>query len=109
MRIAFPFQQQQMCMPLGKLLFNSGVVQPCSNSSDKNINYITAFLILRTIWYELQARDWPITNQHVEAIIWQVGSGEGIKKVLGEISLGKEVTVSWHGCSMKTHFGQFWT
>ena len=47
-----------------------------------------------TIWYELQARDWPITNQPVEATIWQVGSGEGIKKVLAEISLGKEVTVS---------------
>uniref|UniRef100_A0A3Q1EZ01 Kinase suppressor of ras 1a n=1 Tax=Acanthochromis polyacanthus TaxID=80966 RepID=A0A3Q1EZ01_9TELE len=39
-------------------------------------------------------RDWPITNQPVEATIWQVGSGEGIKKVLTEISLGKEVTVS---------------
>lgn len=50
---------------------------------------------LSTIWYELQARDWPITNQPVEATIWQVGSGEGIKKVLAEISLGKEVTVSW--------------
>lgn len=48
-----------------------------------------------TIWYELQARDWPITNQPVEATIWQVGSGEGIKKILAEISLGKEVTVSW--------------
>lgn len=30
----------------------------------------------------------------MEATIWQVGSGEGIKKVLAEISLGKEVTVS---------------
>lgn len=50
---------------------------------------------LSTIWYELQARDWPITNQPVEATIWQVGSGEGIKKVLAEISLGKEVSVSW--------------
>lgn len=49
---------------------------------------------LSTIWYELQARDWPIINQPVEATIWQVGSGEGIKKVLAEISLGKEVTVS---------------
>uniref|UniRef100_A0A8D0D9L9 non-specific serine/threonine protein kinase n=1 Tax=Sander lucioperca TaxID=283035 RepID=A0A8D0D9L9_SANLU len=47
-----------------------------------------------TIWYELQARDWPITNQHVEATIWQVGSGEGIKKVLAEISLGKEEILS---------------
>uniref|UniRef100_A0A3Q2DPH7 non-specific serine/threonine protein kinase n=1 Tax=Cyprinodon variegatus TaxID=28743 RepID=A0A3Q2DPH7_CYPVA len=51
-----------------------------------------------TIWYELQARDWPITNQHIEAIIWQVGSGEGIKKVLGEISLGKEVTEILSAC-----------
>uniref|UniRef100_A0A3Q3LKN2 non-specific serine/threonine protein kinase n=1 Tax=Labrus bergylta TaxID=56723 RepID=A0A3Q3LKN2_9LABR len=51
-----------------------------------------------TIWYELQARDWPITNQHVEATIWQVGSGEGIKKVLAEISLGKEVTEILSAC-----------
>ncbi|KAM4727103.1 kinase suppressor of Ras 1-like isoform 1-T1 [Anableps anableps] len=51
-----------------------------------------------TIWYELQARDWPITNQPVEATIWQVGSGEGIKKVLGEISLGKEVTEILSAC-----------
>ncbi|MEQ2187476.1 3-dehydrosphinganine reductase [Goodea atripinnis] len=52
----------------------------------------------RTIWYELQARDWPITNQPIEATIWQVGSGEGIKKVLGEISLGKEVTEILSAC-----------
>uniref|UniRef100_A0AAQ4P8D4 non-specific serine/threonine protein kinase n=1 Tax=Gasterosteus aculeatus aculeatus TaxID=481459 RepID=A0AAQ4P8D4_GASAC len=51
-----------------------------------------------TIWYELQARDWPITNQHVEPTIWQVGSGEGIKKVLAEISLGKEVTEILSAC-----------
>uniref|UniRef100_A0A3Q0RNC3 Kinase suppressor of ras 1 n=1 Tax=Amphilophus citrinellus TaxID=61819 RepID=A0A3Q0RNC3_AMPCI len=51
-----------------------------------------------TIWYELQARDWPISNQPVEATIWQVGSGEGIKKVLAEISLGKEVTVTISSC-----------
>nr|XP_057933756.1 kinase suppressor of Ras 1 isoform X3 [Doryrhamphus excisus] len=51
-----------------------------------------------TIWYELQARDWPITNQHVEATIWQVGSGEGIKKILAEISLGKEVTEILSAC-----------
>ncbi|XP_033955449.1 kinase suppressor of Ras 1 isoform X2 [Pseudochaenichthys georgianus] len=51
-----------------------------------------------TIWYELQARDWPITNQHVEATIWQVGSGEGIKKVLAEISLGKEVSEILSAC-----------
>lgn len=30
----------------------------------------------------------------MEATIWQVGSGEGVKKVLAEISLGKEVSVS---------------
>ncbi|XP_029028848.1 kinase suppressor of Ras 1 isoform X3 [Betta splendens] len=51
-----------------------------------------------TIWYELQARDWPITNQPVEATIWQVGSGEGIRKVLAEISLGKEVTEILSAC-----------
>ncbi|XP_072302590.1 kinase suppressor of Ras 1 isoform X3 [Eucyclogobius newberryi] len=51
-----------------------------------------------TIWYELQARDWPITNQPVEATIWQVGSGEGIRKVLAEISLGKEVSEILSAC-----------
>uniref|UniRef100_A0A8C4NVE7 Kinase suppressor of ras 1a n=1 Tax=Dicentrarchus labrax TaxID=13489 RepID=A0A8C4NVE7_DICLA len=63
---------------------------PFSNSAD-----VYAF---GTIWYELQARDWPITNQPVEATIWQVGSGEGIKKVLAEISLGKEVTEILSAC-----------
>ncbi|KAL0182943.1 hypothetical protein M9458_022318, partial [Cirrhinus mrigala] len=57
---------------------------PFSNAAD-----VYAF---GTIWYELQARDWPITNQPVEATIWQVGSGEGIRRVLAEINLGKEVT-----------------
>ncbi|RVE63623.1 hypothetical protein OJAV_G00138180 [Oryzias javanicus] len=51
-----------------------------------------------TIWYELQARDWPITNQPVEATIWQVGSGQGIRKVLAEINLGKEVTEILSAC-----------
>ncbi|XP_051971446.1 kinase suppressor of Ras 1-like [Xyrauchen texanus] len=57
---------------------------PFSNAAD-----VYAF---GTIWYELQARDWPITSQPVEATIWQVGSGEGIRRVLAEINLGKEVT-----------------
>lgn len=52
------------------------------------------YLIYSTIWYELQARAWPITNQPVEAKIWLFGSGEGIKKVLADVNLGKEVTVS---------------
>lgn len=34
MRIAFPFQQQRTCMPLGKLCWSSGVLQPGSGSSD---------------------------------------------------------------------------
>uniref|UniRef100_A0A8C7ZA47 non-specific serine/threonine protein kinase n=1 Tax=Oryzias sinensis TaxID=183150 RepID=A0A8C7ZA47_9TELE len=51
-----------------------------------------------TIWYELQARDWPITNQPVEATIWQVGSGQGIRNVLAEINLGKEVTEILSAC-----------
>uniref|UniRef100_A0A4W5MPQ9 non-specific serine/threonine protein kinase n=1 Tax=Hucho hucho TaxID=62062 RepID=A0A4W5MPQ9_9TELE len=51
-----------------------------------------------TIWYELQARGWPLTNQPAEATIWQVGSGEGIKKVLAKVSLGKEVTEILSAC-----------
>ena len=50
----------------------------------------------RTVWYELQARDWPLKNQAAEALIWQIGSGEGMKRVLASVSLGKEVTVSSH-------------
>ncbi|KAJ1185363.1 hypothetical protein NDU88_002156 [Pleurodeles waltl] len=45
-----------------------------------------------TVWYELQARDWPFHNQAAEALIWQIGSGEGVKQVLATINLGKEVT-----------------
>ncbi|XP_029467841.1 kinase suppressor of Ras 1 isoform X3 [Rhinatrema bivittatum] len=45
-----------------------------------------------TVWYELQARDWPFKSQAAEALIWQIGSGEGVKQVLSTISLGKEVT-----------------
>uniref|UniRef100_A0A672N9F6 Kinase suppressor of ras 1 n=1 Tax=Sinocyclocheilus grahami TaxID=75366 RepID=A0A672N9F6_SINGR len=55
-------------------------------------------LSFSTIWYELQARDWPITSQPVEATIWQVGSGEGIRRVLAEINLGKEVTEILSAC-----------
>ncbi|KAI4896638.1 hypothetical protein NFI96_029896 [Prochilodus magdalenae] len=51
-----------------------------------------------TIWYELQARDWPITNQPAEAAIWQLGSGKGIKRQLSQISLGKEVTDILSAC-----------
>ncbi|XP_046718836.1 kinase suppressor of Ras 1 isoform X1 [Silurus meridionalis] len=45
-----------------------------------------------TIWYELQVRDWPIKTQPPEAAIWLLGSGEGIKRQLAQISLGKEIT-----------------
>ncbi|XP_030632777.1 kinase suppressor of Ras 1-like [Chanos chanos] len=51
-----------------------------------------------TIWYELQARDWPITKQPAEALIWQVGSGQGVRKVLSQISTGKEVTEILSAC-----------
>uniref|UniRef100_UPI0037E94712 kinase suppressor of Ras 1-like isoform X1 n=2 Tax=Semicossyphus pulcher TaxID=241346 RepID=UPI0037E94712 len=51
-----------------------------------------------TIWYELQMGDWPITNQPVEAKIWLAGSGEGIKKVLADANLGKEVTEILSAC-----------
>uniref|UniRef100_A0A8C1FCS5 non-specific serine/threonine protein kinase n=2 Tax=Cyprinus carpio TaxID=7962 RepID=A0A8C1FCS5_CYPCA len=63
---------------------------PFSNAAD-----VYAF---GTIWYELQARDWPIISQPVEATIWQVGSGEGIRRVLAEINLGKEVTEILSAC-----------
>nr|XP_055063914.1 kinase suppressor of Ras 1 isoform X4 [Misgurnus anguillicaudatus] len=63
---------------------------PFSNAAD-----VYAF---GTIWYELQARDWPITSQPVEATIWQVGSGEGIRRVLAEMNLGKEVTEILSAC-----------
>ncbi|XP_041796352.1 kinase suppressor of Ras 1-like isoform X2 [Chelmon rostratus] len=51
-----------------------------------------------TIWYELQVGDWPITNQPVEAKIWLVGSNEGIKKVLADANLGKEVMEILSAC-----------
>ncbi|XP_014825948.1 PREDICTED: kinase suppressor of Ras 1-like isoform X1 [Poecilia mexicana] len=72
----------------------------CPGNNEDRLPFSTAADVYAfgTIWYELQARDWPITNQPVEAIIWQVGSGEGIKKVLGEISLGKEVTEILSAC-----------
>ncbi|XP_061073257.1 kinase suppressor of Ras 1-like isoform X2 [Conger conger] len=63
---------------------------PFSNAAD-----VYAF---GTIWYELQARDWPFTNQPVEATIWQVGSGQGIRNVLAQSSLGKEVTEILSAC-----------
>uniref|UniRef100_A0AAQ5ZAR5 Kinase suppressor of ras 1b n=1 Tax=Amphiprion ocellaris TaxID=80972 RepID=A0AAQ5ZAR5_AMPOC len=63
---------------------------PFSNAAD-----VYAF---GTIWYELQTGDWPITNQPVEAKIWLVGSNEGIRKVLAEANLGKEVTEILSAC-----------
>ncbi|XP_036310167.1 kinase suppressor of Ras 1 isoform X13 [Pipistrellus kuhlii] len=51
-----------------------------------------------TVWYELQARDWPFKNQAAEALIWQIGSGEGMKRVLASVSLGKEVTEILSAC-----------
>ncbi|XP_054989151.1 kinase suppressor of Ras 1 isoform X2 [Sorex araneus] len=51
-----------------------------------------------TVWYELQARDWPFKIQPAEALIWQIGSGEGMKRVLASVSLGKEVTEILSAC-----------
>ncbi|XP_030655270.1 kinase suppressor of Ras 1 isoform X3 [Nomascus leucogenys] len=51
-----------------------------------------------TVWYELQARDWPLKNQAAEASIWQIGSGEGMKRVLTSVSLGKEVSEILSAC-----------
>lgn len=57
---------------------------------------LNVYVWFSTIWYELQAKDWPITNQPAEALIWLIGSGDGIKRLLAQkgTSLGKEVTVS---------------
>ncbi|NXE54214.1 KSR1 Kinase, partial [Casuarius casuarius] len=51
-----------------------------------------------TVWYELQAREWPFKNQPAEALIWQIGSGEGVKQVLSTVSLGKEVNEILSAC-----------
>ncbi|NWY04491.1 KSR1 Kinase, partial [Nothoprocta ornata] len=51
-----------------------------------------------TVWYELQAREWPFKNQPAEALIWQIGSGEGMKQVLSTVSLGKEVNEILSAC-----------
>ncbi|XP_056612327.1 kinase suppressor of Ras 1 isoform X2 [Triplophysa dalaica] len=65
---------------------------PFSNAAD-----VYAF---GTIWYELQAKDWPITNQPAEALIWLLGSGDVIKRLLAQkgTSLGKEVTEILSAC-----------
>ncbi|XP_005003644.1 kinase suppressor of Ras 1 isoform X3 [Cavia porcellus] len=51
-----------------------------------------------TVWYELQARDWPFKHQPAEALIWQIGSGEGMRRVLASVSLGKEVSEILSAC-----------
>ncbi|XP_036051378.1 LOW QUALITY PROTEIN: kinase suppressor of Ras 1 [Onychomys torridus] len=51
-----------------------------------------------TVWYELQARDWPFKHQPAEALIWQIGSGEGVRRVLASVSLGKEVSEILSAC-----------
>ncbi|XP_009075938.1 PREDICTED: kinase suppressor of Ras 1, partial [Acanthisitta chloris] len=51
-----------------------------------------------TVWYELQAREWPFKNQPAEALIWQIGSGEGVRQVLATVSLGKEVNEILSAC-----------
>ncbi|XP_050785678.1 kinase suppressor of Ras 1 isoform X1 [Gopherus flavomarginatus] len=51
-----------------------------------------------TVWYELQAREWPFKSQPAEALIWQIGSGEGVKNVLATVSVGKEVSEILSAC-----------
>lgn len=63
----------------------------CKSVRDGFTVFLSTF---STIWYELQVGDWLLTDQPVEANIWLLGSGEGIKRVLAEANLGKEVTVS---------------
>ncbi|CAG02994.1 unnamed protein product, partial [Tetraodon nigroviridis] len=56
------------------------------------------FAFLSALFGMSSSQGLPITNQPVEATIWQVGSGEGVKKVLAEISLGKEVSEILSAC-----------
>ncbi|XP_031986226.1 kinase suppressor of Ras 1 isoform X1 [Corvus cornix cornix] len=51
-----------------------------------------------TVWYELQVREWPFKSQPAEALIWQIGSGEGVRQVLATVSLGKEVNEILSAC-----------
>lgn len=51
-----------------------------------------------TIWYELHTGSWPLVQQPVEARIWLLGSGEGIKEVLVQAHLGKEVAEILSAC-----------
>ncbi|KAK1786032.1 hypothetical protein P4O66_017756, partial [Electrophorus voltai] len=51
-----------------------------------------------TVWYELQARDWPLANQPAEVALWQLGSGKGVRQQLAQVSLGKEVTEILSAC-----------
>ncbi|NXM08667.1 KSR1 Kinase, partial [Tyrannus savana] len=51
-----------------------------------------------TVWFELQAREWPFRTQPAEALIWQIGSGEGVRQVLATVSLGKEVNEILSAC-----------
>uniref|UniRef100_H3BYQ0 Kinase suppressor of ras 1 n=1 Tax=Tetraodon nigroviridis TaxID=99883 RepID=H3BYQ0_TETNG len=45
-----------------------------------------------TVWYELHSGGWPLASQPVEAKIWLLGSGEGVRKELADANLGKEIT-----------------
>ncbi|XP_051666033.1 kinase suppressor of Ras 1 [Manacus candei] len=51
-----------------------------------------------TVWYELQAREWPFRTQPAQALIWQIGSGEGVRQLLATVSLGKEVNEILSAC-----------
>ncbi|CAL1571472.1 unnamed protein product [Knipowitschia caucasica] len=51
-----------------------------------------------TIWYELQTGVWPLEQQPVEARLWLLGSGTGIRRELGQAHLGKEVTEILSSC-----------
>ena len=89
-----PAKHQGFCNPILLLLYPTNTV--FLSAIRDYVKLTTEMSILSTIWYELQAGDWPIKNHPAEATIWLVGSGQGIKKVLSEVSLGKEVTVRSH-------------
>lgn len=82
------------CAALGTSQSSAGAVAALVFSLSGAGRGLTVRWHCRTVWYELQAREWPFKSQPAEALIWQIGSGQGVRQVLATVSLGKEVNVS---------------
>ncbi|XP_017345995.1 kinase suppressor of Ras 1 isoform X2 [Ictalurus punctatus] len=88
-------RENELKLPRGWIYYLAPeIVQRMSPGNDDRLPFSKAADVYAfgTIWYELQVRDWPFNTQPAEAAIWLLGSGEGIKRKLAQISLGKEIT-----------------